>query len=261
MSPAGANAWEKYQAVLALEPGHKIASAGLDSIIGRYVSKFETSLKRRDFSDAAGYLSRIESVYADAPVLSELSGRLSVARESALRAAKERLRQSKIAGYEGKFEEALGRNDFAMADRYVDSLRAVNADESMLSRLSDRLSSARESALQAAKERDRQSKIAGYEGKFEEALGRNNVAMADRYVESLRAVNADESMLSRLSGRLSGARAAGRRFRDCAKCPEMVVVPSGSFTMRSPNSEDSRYDDEGPRHRVTNRLSSGRGCV
>ena len=45
-------------------------------------------------------------------------------------------------------------------------------------------------------------------------------------------------------------REAGELFRDCAECPEMVVVPSGSFTMGSPNSEDSRDDDEGPRHRV-----------
>ena len=31
----------------------------------------------------------------------------------------------------------------------------------------------------------------------------------------------------------------------------MVVVPSGSFTMGSPNSEEGRHDDEGPRHLVT----------
>ena len=44
-SPAGNNAWEKYQAVLALAPGHKEASAGLDSVIGRYVTKFDASLR------------------------------------------------------------------------------------------------------------------------------------------------------------------------------------------------------------------------
>ena len=42
---------------------------------------------------------------------------------------------------------------------------------------------------------------------------------------------------------------AGRKFKDCGECPEMVVVPSGSFTMGSPSSEDSRDDDEG-RHLV-----------
>ncbi len=43
----------------------------------------------------------------------------------------------------------------------------------------------------------------------------------------------------------------GETFRDCADCPEMVVVPSGSFMMGSPESEEGRDDDEGPRHRVT----------
>ena len=44
----------------------------------------------------------------------------------------------------------------------------------------------------------------------------------------------------------------GRRFRDCEGrwCPQMVVVPAGSYMMGSPGSEEGRYDDEGPRHRV-----------
>ena len=37
----------------------------------------------------------------------------------------------------------------------------------------------------------------------------------------------------------------GTVFRDCAVCPEMAVVPAGSFTMGSP------WEDEGPQHRVT----------
>ena len=43
----------------------------------------------------------------------------------------------------------------------------------------------------------------------------------------------------------------GTRFRDCAGCPEMVVVPSGSFMMGSPSKERKRYDNEGPVHRVS----------
>ena len=42
----------------------------------------------------------------------------------------------------------------------------------------------------------------------------------------------------------------GEVFRDCAYCPEMVVVRFGSFMMGSPPSEKDRWDDEGPRHRV-----------
>ena len=43
----------------------------------------------------------------------------------------------------------------------------------------------------------------------------------------------------------------GTVFRDCGECPQMVVVPAGSFRMGSPSGEAERGDDEGPVHRVT----------
>jgi len=43
---------------------------------------------------------------------------------------------------------------------------------------------------------------------------------------------------------------AGERLRDCEECPELAVVPSGSFLMGSPRSEDHRDGNEGPVHPV-----------
>src|SRR5215831_11229874 len=43
----------------------------------------------------------------------------------------------------------------------------------------------------------------------------------------------------------------GDTFKECDTCPELVVVPSGSFVMGSPNGEPGRYDDESPQHQVT----------
>jgi formylglycine-generating enzyme required for sulfatase activity len=40
-------------------------------------------------------------------------------------------------------------------------------------------------------------------------------------------------------------------FKECDTCPEMVVVPAGSFAMGSPASEPQREGDEDPQHRVT----------
>jgi len=43
---------------------------------------------------------------------------------------------------------------------------------------------------------------------------------------------------------------AGKLFRDCSTCPEMVVIPAGKFNMGSPPSERQRDSDEGPVHSV-----------
>lgn len=49
----------------------------------------------------------------------------------------------------------------------------------------------------------------------------------------------------------ANAMTPGHVFRDCPDCPEMVVMPAGSFTMGSPESEAGRSDYEGPERTVT----------
>jgi formylglycine-generating enzyme required for sulfatase activity len=43
----------------------------------------------------------------------------------------------------------------------------------------------------------------------------------------------------------------GETFQECDDCPEMVVVPAGSFAMGSADNEKGRRKDEGPQHTVT----------
>jgi formylglycine-generating enzyme required for sulfatase activity len=40
-------------------------------------------------------------------------------------------------------------------------------------------------------------------------------------------------------------------FKECTDCPEMIVVPAGSFMMGAPETEKDRHEDEGPQHGVT----------
>ena len=46
----------------------------------------------------------------------------------------------------------------------------------------------------------------------------------------------------------AAAHEAGHVFRDCAECPEAVVVPAGGFVMGALAPEEGRSGHEGPAH-------------
>jgi formylglycine-generating enzyme required for sulfatase activity len=57
----------------------------------------------------------------------------------------------------------------------------------------------------------------------------------------------------------SPAAKPGTRFRDCADCPEMVVIPPGQFLMGAPEGEPGAAVGEGPQRRVAIRgFAAGR---
>jgi formylglycine-generating enzyme required for sulfatase activity len=43
----------------------------------------------------------------------------------------------------------------------------------------------------------------------------------------------------------------GTSFNECTDCPDMIIVPAGSFMMGSPATEPGRDSNEGPQHAVT----------
>ncbi len=61
---------------------------------------------------------------------------------------------------------------------------------------------------------------------------------------------------SLIDARIYGSFEPGQVFADLMdrmnrEGPTMVVIPAGSFMMGSPDNEDDRFSNEGPRHRVT----------
>ena len=103
-SPAGTNAWEQYQQVLALVPGHADAQAGLAAIIARYGVLFDGALSAGNFRLAAGYIDRVRAVYPDAVELGVWGRRLDSAQaeaarqaEAAAQVALERQREAEVA--------------------------------------------------------------------------------------------------------------------------------------------------------------------
>jgi hypothetical protein len=44
----------------------------------------------------------------------------------------------------------------------------------------------------------------------------------------------------------------GQAFRECAKdCPEMIMIPGGSFVMGAPATDKDQYKNEGPQQKIT----------
>lgn len=102
--------------------------------------------------------------------------------------------------------------------------------------------------------RTRQAMRAWQAAKGLEARGYVTRAQADMLIalgEEAQAAAAQERREAERPrpARVATTRRPGERFRDCPTCPQMVVVPAGSYQMGSP---DSVYvSGERPVHRVT----------
>ena len=141
---------------------------------------------------------------------------------------------------------AARRSDTASAYEVYLSLYPSGAHASEAARLR----AAREAA---DREREDRAARARDDAAFARARRSDTVSAYDGYLSAYRS-GAHVSEARRLRDAAADRErvpAVGDVFRDCPHCPEMVVVPSGSFMMGSPASEEGRYDDEGPRRRVT----------
>jgi formylglycine-generating enzyme required for sulfatase activity len=76
-------------------------------------------------------------------------------------------------------------------------------------------------------------------------MGINSLGARKRILKAIKEGPAGSQITKVEYDRLKGP------FRDCPECPEMVIIPSGSFMMGSPESGSGRESNEGPVHRVS----------
>ena len=82
-SPAGDNAVEKYRAVLELDPGNRVARAGLEGVGSRYLELAAAALDRGDVAQATSFTRQAEKLSPKHPKLAATQAALKSAGEGA----------------------------------------------------------------------------------------------------------------------------------------------------------------------------------
>ena len=258
-SPAGNNAWEKYQHVLSLSPAHPEAMAGMEKVIDSYMQLFGAEVEKEDFNGAAGYLAKIGELHPDSPVLEEGEQRLQDARQARENRLAEQERQRKaelerqrivqaVETHWQAFEAALGEANLSEAAGILVLIRDLDAEASGLTTGEHRLE-----ALRAELERQRAETIQAHWSAFDTALGAEDLDEATSILSQIRDLNPEEPGLTTGEQRLEAARVELERKRQEALklelAGEMVSIPGGTFRMGDLSGEGD--DNEKPVHSVT----------
>ena len=203
-SPAGNNAWDRYQQVLELQPTNEDAIKGMERVIESYMELFGSALEQEDFDKADTYLGRIRELHPDSPVLEEGAKRIGAAKQVlADRLAKEKA----IGEYLTSFETALGLNDLDEAADILERIAALDASAPALPDGRQRLVEARraEADRQAALERQRQTEIDRHTGLFGVAMQDGQLHKAAGHLAQIRAMDPDSPVLATAEQRLAEA--------------------------------------------------------
>ena len=252
-SPAGNNAWDKYQHVLSLSPVHPEATAGMERVIESYMELFGAAVKQEDFDKADGYLAKIRELHPDSPVLEGGEQSLAAAKQARadLLAEEERQRQAEAAVRQAElerqrikqtiqehwaaFDAALEAEDISEAVGILDQVRELNPEEPGLATGEQRLV-----------ELEQQLAIQRLWDAFGAAMDAEEFGAAASHLAEISGLNSAEPRLAEGELRLDDAR---RAVETRALTGEMVSIPGGTFRMGDLNGDG--YDNEKPVHSVT----------
>lgn len=148
-----------------------------------------------------------------------------------------------------RVDELLEQSDFESAEALLLEARDLGMDTEVITSRRDAIEQARE---------DQQRRLIN---ETRLAIDQDNFDRAETLINDLIGMGLEKERVDSLRNSLDDAIRysgfePGQLFQDDiegvdAYGPVMVVIPSGSFMMGSPENEDVRVDNEGPRFRVT----------
>ena len=255
-SPAGNNAWDRYQQVLGIDPANPDAIRGMERVIGSYMELFGTAVEQEDFDQAESYLERIRNLHPDSPSLLEGKKQLEDARQARENRLAEQVRQRQaqeeerqkelerqriakaIQEYWTAFEAAMQAEDLYEAASILVQIRDLNPEAPGLAAGEQRLSDLeRQLIVQIVEE---------HWVAFEAALEAEDLDEADDVLTMIRDLDPEEPGLAEKEHRLAEAR---QRAIEREYAGEMVDIPGRTFRMGDLSGEGD--DDERPVHTVT----------
>ena len=250
-SPAGNNAWDRYQRVLEIDPTNPEAINGIGRVIEDYMELFGAALEQEDLDKAAGYLAKIRELHPDSPVLEVGEQRLAAARQ---------VRADRLAEQERERQAELERQRIAQAIETHWRAFETALGEENLSEAADILNQVRDLHPEAPQLADREQQIAALQRQyaimehwtaFETAMGEEDFDEAGNQLDHVRGLDPDASGLVEREQRLQAAQerhqAVAMIVREIAG--QMVSIPGGTFRMG--RSGFGGYSDEKPAHSVT----------
>ena len=255
-SPAGNNAWDRYQQVLGIDSANPDAIRGMERVIDSYMHLFGAEVEKEEFDKATDYLSKVRELHPDSPVLEQGERSLAAAKQSRAdrladeerqRQAEEEARQKElerqriakaIEEHWTAFEAAIQAEDLYEAAGILVQIRDLKPEEPGLAAGEQRLVELERRLIEKIVE---EQWVA-----FETALEAEDMDEAADILVQVRDFNPEAQGLAVNEQRLAEARQTvlEREFAG-----EMVSIPGGTFRMGDSSGEGD--EDERPVHAVT----------
>jgi hypothetical protein len=189
------NAWENYQQILDIEPGHSLAQSGQAQILGSLQSNAEYATDEYEYEEAELWLGQLDSIEPNAPFQAEIRQRIADQISEDLAMAEARLRQAErdqlMENALQDAQDALRVTPPKLRAAYDLYLRALELDETSQAGLKG-LRAIRQERVRYA----------------EQAISDKNYAEARAQITRLQQIDAETTVIEKLESTLSDAQAA-----------------------------------------------------